>query len=151
LSIPFGDRFEQGPEKVDAVIRTQNYHSFTDSLIACSNAFYGSQRWRAMYTAVTGNEISPEKLLTAGERIFNLKRALSNRFGAIRQDDRLPAPLLRPLPEGGTEGHVPDIDRLLPEFYRQRGWSWETGKPLFDKLCELGLNDVAHELWRSSP
>jgi len=56
--------------------------------------------------------------------------------------------LLKPLAEGGTEGHVPDMDTLLPEFYRQRGWYWQTGKPLFDKLVNLGLNGPANELWR---
>ena len=143
-----GDRFDQSPDKVGTVIRLQNYHQFTNSLIACSNAFYGSQRWRALYSAVTGREIAPADLLVAGDRIFNLKRALNNRLGANRSDDRLPAPLLRPLADGGTEGNVPDMDALLTEFYRQRGWDWESGKPLLDKLRELGLNEAAKELWR---
>ncbi len=148
LGIPAGNRFDQSAEKVDIVIRLQNYHAFTNSLIACSNAFYGSHRWRALFAAVTGREVAPDELLTIGERIFNLKRAISNRLGARREDDRLPAALLKPLPEGGTEGNVPDMDTLLPEFYRQRGWDWATGRPLFDKLVNLGLNGPANELWR---
>ncbi len=148
LGIPAGNRFDQSAEKVDIVIRLQNYHAFTNSLIACSNAFYGSHRWRALFAAVTGREVAPDELLTIGERIFNLKRAISNRLGARREDDRLPEALLKPLPEGGTEGNVPDMDTLLPEFYRQRGWDWATGRPLFDKLVNLGLNGPANELWR---
>lgn len=148
LGILAGNRFDQSAEKVDIVIRLQNYHAFTNSLIACSNAFYGSHRWRALFAAVTGREVAPDELLTIGERIFNLKRAISNRLGARREDDRLPAPLLKPLPEGGTEGNVPDMETLLPEFYRQRGWDWATGRPLFDKLVNLGLNGPANELWR---
>ncbi len=151
LGIYPGDRFEQSPEKVDTVIRTQNYNAFTNCLISCSNAFYGSHRWRAMVAAVTGRDISPAEVLAIGERIYNLKRALANRLGATRSDDRLPAPLLTPLPEGGTEGNVPDMARLLPEFYSQRGWDWDSGKPFFDKLQDLGLNYVANELWRSAP
>lgn len=148
LGIPAGDRFDQSPDKVGVVIRLQNYHAFTNSLIACSNAFYGSHRWRALFAAVTGREVSPDDLLTIGDRIFNLKRAISNRLGTRREDDRLSPALLKPLPEGGTEGQVPDMDALLPEFYRQRGWDWQTGKPLFDKLADLGLNGPANELWR---
>ncbi|MBC7260031.1 MAG: aldehyde ferredoxin oxidoreductase family protein [Chloroflexi bacterium] len=148
LGIFAGDRFDQSADKVGVVIRMQNYHAFTNSLIACSNAFYGSHRWRALYTAVTGRDLSPDDLLLTGERVFNLKRAIANRLGATRDDDRLPPILLKPLPEGGTEGHVPDMDTLLPEFYRQRGWDWQTGKPLFDKLVNLGLNGPANELWR---
>ncbi|MDH7490574.1 MAG: aldehyde ferredoxin oxidoreductase C-terminal domain-containing protein, partial [Anaerolineae bacterium] len=148
LGILAGNRFDQSADKVGIVIRLQNYHAFTNSLIACSNTFYGSHRWRALFAAVTGREISPDDLLTAGERIFNLKRAIANRLGARREDDRLPAALLKPLPDGGTEGNVPDMDALLPEFYRQRGWDWQTGRPLFDKLVDLGLNGLANELWR---
>ncbi len=148
LGILAGNRFDQSADKVGIVIRMQNYHAFTNSLIACSNAFYGSHRWRALFAAVVGREISPNDLLTAGERIFNLKRAIVNRLGVRREDDRLPAALLKPLPDGGTEGNVPDMDALLPEFYRQRGWDWKTGRPLFDKLVNLGLNGPANELWR---
>lgn len=151
LDIPFGERFDQSPEKVGAVIRLQNYHAFTNSLIACSNAFYGSHRWRAMATAVTGRDFSPADVLHIGERIFNLKRAWVNRLGVAREDDSLPPPLLRPLSEGGTEGNVPDMEALLPEFYRQREWDWQSGRPLFDKLNDLGLNGVANELWRGGP
>ncbi len=150
LGIYPGDRFEQSAEKVGTVIRVQNYNAFTNCLIACSNAFYGSHRWRAMLAAVTGREVSTEGLLAIGERVYNLKRAFINRLGADRSHDRLPTPLLTPLPEGGTEGNVPDMEFLLPEFYRQRGWDWESGRPLFDKLRDLGLNDVANELWRNA-
>jgi len=150
LGIYPGDRFEQSPEKVDITIRTQNYSAFTNSLIACSNAFLGSHRFRAMVAAVVGREISPQELLTIGERVFNLKRAFINRLGADRSHDCLPAALLQPLPEGGTEGHVPDMESLLPEYYRQRGWDWAAGKPTLDKLRQLGLNEAANELWRSA-
>jgi len=148
LNLIPGDRFDQSPDKVGTVIRLQDYHQFTNSLIACSNAFYGSHRWRALFAAVTGRELSPEDVLTIGDRAFNLKRAINSRLGATREDDRLPNSLLKPLAEGGTEGNVPDMDALLPEYYRQRGWDWETGKPLLDKLRELGLNEAANELWR---
>lgn len=148
LNLLAGDRFDQSPDKVGTVIRLQNYHAFTNSLIGCSNAFYGSPRWRALISAVTGREFSPDDVLAIGERVFTLKRAINSRFGATRADDRLPASLLKALTDGGTEGNVPDMDTLLPEYYRQRGWDWQTGKPLLDKLRELGLNEAANELWR---
>jgi aldehyde:ferredoxin oxidoreductase len=148
LEIFPGDRFDQSPDKVGTVVRLQNYHQFTNSLIACSMAFYGSSRWRALLNAVTGRQISPEEALIIGDRVFNLKRAINNRFGADRSHDTLPAPLLRPLADGGTEGNVPDMETLLPEFYRQRGGDGERGRPILDKFRDLGLNEAAQELWR---
>jgi aldehyde:ferredoxin oxidoreductase len=36
---------------------------------------------------------------------------------------------------------------MLSAYYEARGWDGETGKPLRQKLIELGLRDVADDLW----
>jgi len=86
--------------------------------------------------------------MAIGERIWNLKRVLNHRLGLAREDDRLPRLLLAPLNEGGTEGHVPDLELMLREYYQDRSWDPETGQPGREKLEELGLGWVAEELWR---
>jgi aldehyde:ferredoxin oxidoreductase len=39
------------------------------------------------------------------------------------------------------------MDILLKEYYNFRKWDWNTGKPSKEKLGELGLEDVARDLW----
>jgi len=36
---------------------------------------------------------------------------------------------------------------MLFTYYQHRGWDDVTGKPTRDKLIELGLEDVAKDLW----
>lgn len=50
--------------------------------------------------------------------------------------------------DGATTGKSPDMDTLLREYYEFRHWDWETGKPKKEKLIELGLVDVARDLWK---
>jgi aldehyde:ferredoxin oxidoreductase len=82
-----------------------------------------------------------------GERSWNLKRAINNRMGLTRANDKLPKALLTPFPDGGSAGFVPDIENMLIAYYEARGWDLETGKPSKEKLIELGLDDVAKDLW----
>jgi len=39
------------------------------------------------------------------------------------------------------------MDLMLKEYYGYRGWDWETGKPSRDKLIELGLDQVARDMY----
>jgi aldehyde:ferredoxin oxidoreductase len=47
--------------------------------------------------------------------------------------------VLQRLEDGGTEGYVPDFERLLGMVYEVRGWDSETGMPGQEKLAELGM------------
>ena len=76
-----------------------------------------------------------------------MKRAISNKLGVTRQDDRLPRVCSQPLDEGSTAGKSPDMDTMLKEYYAFRKWDWETGKPSKEKLVELGLTKAAKDLW----
>ena len=57
--------------------------------------------------------------MLAGERAWNLKRAFNHRLGLTRANDKLPKLLLQSLPDGGQEGHVPDMDLLLRRVLRR--------------------------------
>ncbi|MDZ7832531.1 MAG: aldehyde ferredoxin oxidoreductase family protein [Desulfobacterales bacterium] len=96
---------------------------------------------------ITGTEFSAMDLLVLGERSLNLKRAINNRFGVTRADDRVPAIAGKALSEGATAGIEPDMDLMLKDFYRVSNWDWDTGKPARQKLVELGLTGAAKDLW----
>ena len=87
----------------------------------------------------TGAEYTEESLLQAGERIFNLERMFLIKAGFTKEDDTLPKRMLEePLPDGGGKGHVTELDKMLPDFYRVRGWD-KNGVPTPSKLKELGI------------
>lgn len=50
---------------------------------------------------------------------------------------------MKPIPEGGTEGHVPNIKKMLPEYYALRDWDPATGKPSKKRLETLGMPEIA--------
>jgi aldehyde:ferredoxin oxidoreductase len=99
-----------------------------------------------LLNATTGRQETLDSLLQIGERIWNLKRAYNHRLGLTRADDRLPQLFLQPLSEGGTQGHTPDLELMLGEYYEARDWDPETGKPSREKLEQIGLGWVAEDL-----
>ena len=97
---------------------------------------------------VTGWDLSTAEYKQAGERVYNLARAFSNREGLTAEDDTLPKRLLEePLPEGPAEGHVNELPLLLDKYYHLRSWDKDTGKPTPEKLSELDLEEVIQEIW----
>jgi aldehyde:ferredoxin oxidoreductase len=92
--------------------------------------------------AVTGwADYSLEEYRATGERLWLLKRALNNLMGVTRADDRLPARIRTPVPDGAAAGIVPDEALLLGEYYEVRGLD-ETGRPLRAVLEGAGLAEV---------
>ncbi|MFQ6000293.1 MAG: aldehyde ferredoxin oxidoreductase family protein [Anaerolineae bacterium] len=140
------DRFrEEG--KAEVVARHQNWRGVCDALITCILMNVPVQGVVEMLNTATGWDMDLEEMMTIGERIFNLKRALNIKLGWDREGERLPSFLLQPLEEGGTGGYVPDVERLLLDYYRVRGWERETGKPTAEHLRRVGLEDIARDLW----
>jgi aldehyde:ferredoxin oxidoreductase len=67
-----------------------------------------------------------ENLAVIGERIWNMERDFNNRAGFTRADDTLPKRLLtEPAQTGPAKGLVNGLDKMLPEYYRIRGWTPE--------------------------
>jgi aldehyde:ferredoxin oxidoreductase len=93
--------------------------------------------------AATGWTLTGEDVRRVGERIVNLERLFNARAGVGRTDDTLPVRFLRePLPQGNpSAGAVVELDPMLDEYYRARGWDVATGLPTHEKLRELGLAD----------
>ncbi len=93
-----------------------------------------------LLNAATGANYDMDALVLAGERIVNAERLFLNRAGFSAEDDTLPERILKePLPDGPAEGHVCELDEMLPEYYQLRGWEPD-GSPSVSKLEELGLS-----------
>jgi aldehyde:ferredoxin oxidoreductase len=138
-------------DKVDWLVPCQNYSVAVNSLVVCmftviTFTVEPSQYARHL-TALTGTSYDKDKLLEAGERIWNLQRAFNAREGFSRKDDRLPHRLTsEPLPNGPDKGSVVHLEKMLDEYYEARGWDKATGWPTREKLVALGLDDVAQDL-----
>ena len=130
-----------------AAARLQSLKDLYDSLTLCKFAPLKATQLCRILSAVTGEPVDPPKLLEAGDRSVNLKRAINNRLGLTREDDQLPRIAAHALTEGATAGKAPDMDRLLKDYYAQRGWDWETGKPMRETLVALGLGYAAKDLY----
>ncbi len=111
--------------------------------IACQNT-------ADLMEAITGLPFTTEEVMKVGERLTNLAKAFNLREGFTRADDTLPERLMtEPLKAGASKGQLisrEDLDRMLDEYYAERGWDVKTGIPTRAKLVELRLEYVADEL-----
>jgi len=73
------------------------------------------------------------KLVTIGERIYNLERIILNREGIARKDDTLPPRIEKEtIPDGPAKGHIITfqmLQEMLDEYYQLRGWTSEGEVP----------------------
>lgn len=133
--------------KAEIVVHVQNYLTALDTLVKCDFAQYGIQEdtYRQMLAGATGMELSMEDLLSLGEKVWNMVKLFNIREGFERKDDTLPKRFMtEPLPSGPGKGHkIPkeDLDKLLDDYYRLRGWD-SSGKPKPETLDRLGLNEL---------
>lgn len=82
---------------------------------------------------------SLEKLNLVGERIWNLEREFNNAAGFTAKDDTLPPRLLNePAKTGPAKGKVNELHKMLPEYYKVRGWTPE-GTLTSETRQRLGL------------
>ncbi|MHB9096547.1 MAG: aldehyde ferredoxin oxidoreductase family protein [Syntrophales bacterium] len=131
----------EGTAEVTAKLQT--YQTMNDALIICRFTQVGKAVTAAnivdWYNMITGREVDIGELMTAGERIFNLKRLFNTRLGVSRKDDFLPPRFLTHNRTGeGITTQLPPMGQLLADYYQYRGWS-EEGVPTTEKLRQLGL------------
>jgi len=132
----------------------EDWYSLSNCLGRCHrlyiNRFYDAKTVAELYSAVTGIEISPSHLLKAAERAWNLSKVLNIRAGFSREDDRAPKVWFTPLKGEGVEYRLmdyyktttlteEDMERILDDYYEERGWDRKSGAPTAKKLKELGL------------
>jgi len=99
--------------------------------------------------AVTGWDVTSEELLKTGERIANIRQAFNIREGLNPLKLRVPDRVMGrpPLREGPVAGITVDEDTMIKEYLAAMDWDLKTAKPSKRKLLELGLADVAQQLW----
>ena len=141
LAFKITDRWAD--DKAEMVERSQNWRAVTDSIGICNWAIIPVALITDMINASTGWHTDLDQLLKAGERAFQLQRALSCKLGISAKDDVLPELAMRPIPEGGQEGHVPNMEKMLSEYYTIRDWNKTTGKPSKKRLESLGMPEIA--------
>ncbi len=98
-----------------------------------------------MVNYATGFDYSLDEVMKIGRRVWYAKRGLTNLFGARAKDDTLPKRLMTVMEDGPTEGSVPDMDKMLAEFYELRGFN-ENGIPAKNILEDLDLQVLAELL-----
>lgn len=143
LDVPITDRWDN--DKAANVEKSQNFRAVTDSLGMCHFAQIPFSFLTEMINTSSGWDIDMPGLLTTGERIFQLQRALSCKLGISAKDDQLPELALRSIRDGGQEGHVPDIGRMLVDYYALRDWDKITGRPSKARLEKLGIKEIDAE------
>ncbi len=139
-----------------SVINSLGICSFTAQL----HAVYSMKLIAEYYSAVTGFEVGPEELKRLGEKVCNLQKLLNVREGFNRKDDVIPSwwkttETPHPQPAGPPSllkdywGKVVTRDRLekmLDDYYEERGWDIQNGIPTREKIVELGLEDFTEVL-----
>jgi aldehyde:ferredoxin oxidoreductase len=126
------------------------YSSLIDSSGMCNfavmSADFPEEKVCALLETATGGYKEAAKI---GERIWNLERLFNLKAGLTAKDDTLPPRMLKkPMPEGPAKGMVVHLDKMLPEYYKLRGWD-EKGIPTLGKLQELGLTKEGEVYYKS--
>ena len=99
--------------------------------------------------AVTGWDCGITDLTLTGERILNMRQAFGSREGLNQARWNVPDRVLGhpPFEKGPHAGVSIDRDVWINSCFAEAGWDKETGRPTRVKLEDLGLRDVAEELW----
>jgi len=141
---PLHRQQDEGKGVVSAVL--QNYSTLFNSLKLCHFVMPCTTPTQIAECLrhTTGWHFDLAEFLQTGERIFNLKKLYNLRMGLGRRDDDLPERIKHcKLAEGGAKDYVPDLERMLAEYYNHRGWDSE-GTPELKTLERLGLHqDIA--------
>lgn len=132
----------------DYSFNSQNNTAIGDSLVLCRfihERSFGTQINETLAEAlsyVTGWDITKQELVEIGERIYTLERLINVSRGIDRKSDVLPYRVMNePIPDGPSRGWVcrnDDLQRMLDEYYRLRGWD-KNGIPTKETLKRLKI------------
>jgi aldehyde:ferredoxin oxidoreductase len=126
---------------IGAIIESMDLSGANSSMIYCqflAGALTADYTARLL-TAVTGVNYTPADLKKVGERTWYLRRAFNLRLGVGLEADELPRRVVKQIQAGHAT--LPDFDRALKEFHRQRELD-ERGVPTARKLASLGLDEL---------
>ena len=131
-----------GNGKAEPCKTSQDHVAAIDSTGLClfvGDAGMGTSHFVELLDAALPTEWSEERMMETGERVWNLERRFNLAAGLTAADDTLPKRLLEtPAPSGSGEGKVNELAKMLPEYYKARGWT-EDGKLTNEIIDRLGL------------
>jgi aldehyde:ferredoxin oxidoreductase len=152
------------PEKVDPLCETpeciekqarivvyaQHLMALTDSVTYCKFATLDREGifekdLAHLFNMAYDWDVTPEEMLTIGERIFNVERLFHVKEGKWVKDELNPH-FRNPIPTGPAKGHssAKMFDEGIKIYYKLRGWV--DGKPTYDTLKRLGLEEFQYLL-----
>ena len=104
--------------------------------IACFNLPLIPYTYELNYTV--GMKMNIGKFIRAGERSYNVERAVNGRFGVSAENDKLPK-RLTDVPQDPKDPKTRvQLERMKKTYYRARGWE-KNGLPGEKKLKRLGI------------
>ncbi len=111
--------------KVDLVIALERLFAVIDSMTFCKFSSFAMTKedYVALYSSLTGLEITPDDLDEIGERIWTQERYFNQLHGFSRKDDTLPS---RFFEEASSKGEVYDketFERMLDEYYQKHEYT----------------------------
>ncbi|HTY23363.1 MAG TPA: aldehyde ferredoxin oxidoreductase C-terminal domain-containing protein [Desulfomonilaceae bacterium] len=120
-------------------------HNIDDALGLCAGMAsfclkppYHINNYPQLISAATGMDIDRAGLKKIANRSRNLHRALNNRRGMTRADEKPP--------EDHWKRRFPELEEeLLSTYYKFKGWNMD-GIPTKERLVELDLGYVAEDL-----
>jgi len=136
----FMDRFSIDG-KPELVVLLQDISAAVDSLVLCRflQIAMGVSSFTEMVRVVTGLPLEDEELIGVGKRTYTLERWYNSRAGFGRKEDLLPRRFLEErFTEGASRNRVVDLDPMLDQYYRLRGWDRE-GVPLPETMQQLNV------------
>lgn len=102
----------------------------------------GAPAIAAEISGASGIDFTPEEIVQAGERIYNMERMYNISVGFTSADDVLPERMINdPIKAGPMVGRVSHVPEMLPHYYAARGWD-SNGIPTPDRLKLLGLEEL---------
>lgn len=134
-----------------------DYRNLLHCLIVCDFPYSSAGITRHdianMLSAVTGWRTTLTELCMVTNRTASLIRCFNIREGVRRSDDTLAwRTMHEPLQNGPMQGrHVTkkELDKMLNDYYKLRGWNKKTGIPTAKTLSNLGLGNISKDLRRS--
>ncbi|MEA1959594.1 MAG: aldehyde ferredoxin oxidoreductase family protein [Chloroflexota bacterium] len=149
IGIPSGIDVKKNEGAAEMVKHGQDLGSIYNSMAICYMVVetLNGESISGMLNATTGFDYNFKELEECGERIWHMKRGLSNLMGITSADDRLPRQLLTPNTDGGAAGCAPDLELMLKEYYPVRGLA-EDGRPTKETLDRLGLDELKAKLYK---
>jgi aldehyde:ferredoxin oxidoreductase len=104
-------------------------------------------------SAVTGRDYNMDVILECGERIANIRHVFTLREGINPLQLKVHGRIIGrpPFSEGPLAGVSLDIEAQAYWNLGALDWDRVTTKPSRQKLLQLGLNDIAEELWPPQP